>query len=519
MKMRNRWVLLLVASFFLAVAGQAYGFEGRMAGMADPYGLIYDESDFLIHPSRMADGQGVAFYGFYKFSYTDVNPWSWRTPGSSAFGYNSDHMGVAGDQFDNDVLLGAAFPVGTGRLGLFFNYAGTRSDLDGDATMLGWQKLNVYDNADNFSFRAIYGVPLGGSMKLGLEAQVAYRTEATGNLKTYSNGTYSEILQNYLWDDFYFVRPHNYSYWDYQLKAGVQGDIGPATYGVTVRGGSIFSGNSEADYLTQASNGRGDYLGVRGDVEGYNVGSDIWLRYSVNERLALPFLIRIDYKEQSYNGGPSRLYSDTTIGSGLSLLPSYETDTLESKTDLLRLEMGGGADYTFPSGWKLAGGLYYGFIRTDGNLNSGYVFDGGPSDGYTYYMLFSNDPRSTEHQIKMKVAAEKPVNTDITVRAGLEAFHGWVTEDYNETYGVTLPNGNTYYDPRVAGSLTGSHWGILGSVGMTAKIFGVAVEPFVQAGWQRLKLDDSNAVVDFQSLRLERERECTMAAAGFAIKF
>ncbi len=38
----------------------AFAWQGRMAGMSDPTGLIYDESDLLVHPAKIADGQGVA---------------------------------------------------------------------------------------------------------------------------------------------------------------------------------------------------------------------------------------------------------------------------------------------------------------------------------------------------------------------------------------------------------------------------------------------------------------------------
>ena len=123
MEMRKVRLWFLFTFLVLAVTGESVAFEGRMAGMADPYGLVYDDSDFFIHPSRITDGQGVTYYGYYKFTYTDVTAWNWKTPGKHFYGYG-DESSVTGDQYDHDALVGAAFSAGAGRLGLFFNYTG-----------------------------------------------------------------------------------------------------------------------------------------------------------------------------------------------------------------------------------------------------------------------------------------------------------------------------------------------------------------------------------------------------------
>ena len=83
----------------------------------------------------------------------------------------------------------------------------------------GWPSLNISNDADNFAFRAVYGLPLGGSLKLGAEAQIAYHTETASTLKTFTQGSFLETAENYPWDDYPFVRPHDFNYWDYQLKA------------------------------------------------------------------------------------------------------------------------------------------------------------------------------------------------------------------------------------------------------------------------------------------------------------
>ena len=52
-------VFVAVLMFFVVVtlAGTSYAWQGRMAGMGNPKGLIGDESDFLIHPAKIVAGQ------------------------------------------------------------------------------------------------------------------------------------------------------------------------------------------------------------------------------------------------------------------------------------------------------------------------------------------------------------------------------------------------------------------------------------------------------------------------------
>ena len=468
--MRKNWILLLVVFFVLALAGGATAFEGRMAGMADPYGLVQDDSDFFIHPSKIADGEGIIYYGYYKFTYTDVSHWNWK---ASGLAFNGAESGVSGDKVGNDVLVGAALPLGAGRFGLFFNYTGTSGDFDGNDMLTGWPKLHISEDADNFTFRAIYGVPLGGSLKFGAEAQLSYHTEDTGTLKRHSEGSYQAFVENYMWDVIQFVNPHDANYWDFQLKAGIQGDIGSAAFGVTFRGGSIFSDDNKVYFLRADTYGTGSLLDLRGNVEGYNAGGDIWWRYPVNDRLALPFLFKIDYKEKTYTAGPGRLYEDRIADGILSLVPNYGSVVYRNYMDQLKIEVGGGVDYTFPTGLKLAGGLYYVFTNGDTSTRFYHVVDDPLYDEATLITLYPGYPDTTEHQIKLRVAAEKTLGSGYVVRAGLEAFHGWVSEAYGEVMGVTLPNGNTdYYQTALASTLHGSHWGLVGSIGMTRQVPG-----------------------------------------------
>jgi hypothetical protein len=70
---RKKNSFILICGFLvLFLSTICHGFQGRMAGMGDPYGLVEDESDFLIHPSKVAKGEGIRYYGSYRFNYRDV---------------------------------------------------------------------------------------------------------------------------------------------------------------------------------------------------------------------------------------------------------------------------------------------------------------------------------------------------------------------------------------------------------------------------------------------------------------
>ncbi|MBW2182107.1 MAG: hypothetical protein JRG81_17320 [Deltaproteobacteria bacterium] len=60
MKKQMLLLVLVLLSVFL-VFGSSLAWQGRMAGMGDPYGLTPDESDFLIHPSLIVGGKVLIF--------------------------------------------------------------------------------------------------------------------------------------------------------------------------------------------------------------------------------------------------------------------------------------------------------------------------------------------------------------------------------------------------------------------------------------------------------------------------
>ena len=131
MMKKGIFFLMAVTMAMLLVAGASYAWQGRMSGMASPYGLTPDDSDFLIHPSLITRGEGFDVYSNFDFIYTDIYKWDFENNINGSFW--KDSYNSSGDQYNYDALLGVAFQLGTGRMGVFFEYEGMERDIDGDA--------------------------------------------------------------------------------------------------------------------------------------------------------------------------------------------------------------------------------------------------------------------------------------------------------------------------------------------------------------------------------------------------
>jgi hypothetical protein len=246
--MKKVLVLLLCLSFLaITLAGTAYGWQGRMGGMGDPYGLIADESDYLIHPAKIATGEGVRFYGDYRFTYTDVTDWDYDLDQLDAAGVLVDyfHYDTSGQEYRHDALLGAGFPLGPGRMGFFLSYDGMRGDYDGDEDRLAagdnFAEYDLRQDLDDFALRLLYGLPMGG-FNLGGEVRFSYRSEESESWLERTNG--SAGFLNYILsravpdaDLLPFLFPYDSSYWEALLKGSLEGNIGPADCEFTLRGG------------------------------------------------------------------------------------------------------------------------------------------------------------------------------------------------------------------------------------------------------------------------------------------
>jgi hypothetical protein len=448
-----------------ALSGVSYGWQGRMGGMGDPFGLVADESDYLIHPAKIAKGEGVRFYGDYRFLYTGVTDWDVEgvDPGGNAF-----LLDFPGNELRHNALLGAAFPLGPGRMGLFFTYEGRRGDFDFNDEV---EAIKLTDNLDNFALRLLYGLPVG-SFKLGGEVGFAYRQEEKELFDYATDMTIGFV--NFNMGEFIFLNvyyppfvPYDSSYWEIPMKLGAEGKVGPLDLEFTVRGGIIVSGDNTLRQEVQEPVGvLLDRVDMNGDVGGWRIGGDFWLRYPLGDGLTLPFLVRMDYQEKTRDGGGA-LWSDPTI--------VYDYNNKETS---LNLVVGGGLDKELAKGTRISGGIYYSYLRHTEDVATN-IFDTGV---FVINVDASDLPTLTEHRATVRLAGEHEFSPLFALRMGLEGFYGWATQDltFSEFDGV-----DTF---TVDLSSDGSHWGIGASFGGSIKFKPITLEPFVNAGYQSLDL-------------------------------
>jgi len=103
-----------------------------------------------------------------------------------------------------------------------------------------------------------------------------------------------------------------------------------------------------------------------------------------------------------------------------------------------------------------------------------------------------------------------------TLRAGLEAFHGWVDMDFDSR--VSL--GNDLY--RQTTEIDGSRWGAGVSFGASCKAAAMVVEPYLNIAYQKTDLDGDGYISDGISIvttdnAYERTEWCY--GAGLSLKF
>lgn len=494
----------------LSIVVPAYSWQGRMAGMGDPFGLVEDESDFLIHPAGIADGKGINFYGNYRFNWSDVTHWDYtmkQFDGSTGALVNRFPYRTTGDETQHDALVGATLPLGSGRLGLFFQYANKDGDFNGHELEDGsYDKYKFDDSLDSFTLRALYGLPMG-AFKIGGEVQLGY--EKAENSDTFFFGNGSQVLLNDIIgarfpdvNTFPFQFPYDSKYWEMLFKGSVEGSLGPGKLSATVRGGFIFNGENDLHYRNFLPRGSSllESVNFDGDVNGWNIGGDLWWRMPLNNGLSLPLLIRVDYGRKTWDGNGVQIPEDNPL-------------RYRSQERNFQLEAGGGLDKDFGKGTRAAIGLYYNYSDSDRSFF--YQFTDQKTDDTNY-------PHQMEHRGVLKIAGEKEFCSTFTARLGLNLFFGWLNEGYRfgETY--LVPGGFVEHV-----SIDGPNWGALLSLGGTVKVSRLSLEPFVSAGFRRLDLNGENGfrAPNFPfstanvTLNMDKLKEEWSVGGGLSIKF
>ena len=508
--MRRRHICFALVFFFFAFENTGFGWQGRMGGMGDPYGLIPDESDFFIHPSKMKKGENAKFYGHFRYTYRDVTDWDYglnRFLPTGVFD-RFRHFYTSGTENTFNGNIGSTFPAGPGAMGIFFFYEGERGKYDGSEQYRTTAALEnfLYDLSDkrnHFQLTSIYGFTLG-DIKMGAELGIANRSDDKESFIYDTNSIRG--TQNYPWSwafphlsTFPFMIPYDSDYTEIQGKIGIQGRWDASDIVATVRGAHIISGNNNYVYIYQSPLGNTtSYVDMDGDVKGYRVGTDVWFRHSLHDNLDLPFLLEVNYVKRERDGLGTDLFSGDL----------YNYTHEERAFDLT---VGGGAEKSSPNGGLFGIGLYYRYGETKDAPGFYRITPAGTArveDNIEF-------PLHKEHTVLLRIAHEKGISSSTTARGGIDAFYGWVDEGYQRFGYLT----STLDDV----SLDGNHWGIQGSIGATVHCGTYAFEPFVNGGYQSLDLDGTGASTQpagtIAILGMDKIRKGWFIGAGISILF
>jgi hypothetical protein len=483
-KSMSIFIFLVVIIVLCVVSAQAW--QGRMAGMGDIYGLVEDESDFLTHPADIAVGKGFTFYSnmYYGVQTTDRFSYSYAVhdpaydPANPFFSLWDANYDAAGRESRYGGLLGGAFPLGAGRVGVFFQYTGLDGSLRGDrADTVYWGGnshmfppllFDQKNKLDDVALRILYGIPASTNLKLGVEFKIDYKKE--------KNQTFIDIYTNALtgWSDggydlLHLGVPYDSEYYEASMKASLETMIGSAKTSFTARGGIPFS--TKNNYYHAAST----YYGVDndGEINGHTIGADVWVRLPINNSLSLPILVKYDYKKVN-----RKAEGQGTGGWDFRYIKH------SSQEKSMAFTAGGGADYTPYAGTKIAGGLYYTYFKN--STDFAFMYREIPYPIYWYRYEHSGYPKITENRISFKAACEKTVSSAVTLNGGLNAFYGQVTQ--NNDFSL-YPAGPPVYTIRgFSSSMKGNRWGAGASASATIKIGGQIIEPYIVGGFERLNL-------------------------------
>jgi hypothetical protein len=515
-------VSVVLLMLLCAVPIQAW--QGRTGAMGNASGLVEDESDFLIHPAAIAGGKGLNFYGNLGFKNSWIDKFSFSTsiinPATSVSSTMVSE--AAGKEWQLDGLTGFAFPVGTGRMGVFFQYTGVDGTLNGDQ-IRDWStgvreaySFDIENKIDDLALRFLYAVPFGANMKLGGEFQIGQKTEKytsfIGNLRnidSYSNAAYGP------WGDdvtglLQYGVPRDSQYYEASLKASVEAKMGPATAAFTARGGMPVGGTDNhyvhERFAGSVSTGGAD---MYGKVKGYNVGADAWVRLPLTSSLTLPFLVKFDFKDMKRDGDGPEFGGWGVFGNWRSMY--------ENKDKSMTITAGGGADFTPAKDARIAGGLYYTYLNTKTTYNFAENFFTSPN--WTV-VRNSGYPETKEHKISLKLSGEKALSSEFTVNGGFNAFYGWVKQGYNYDFHNSAVPGTAAFDT----SLKGKHWGLGASLGLSMLAGATTFEPYIAGGLERYNLSGdgvslSNGAVTRLITDSALKRNVLSIVAGIALRY
>jgi len=495
-----RIFLFIAALFFLLLPAPGFAWDGRMAGAGDAYGLIEDESDFLIHPAAITPERNLNIYGTYRLTYDNVPQWDNIMCLPSE---NDDYTYKAkGHEWRHEGQAGMAFPLGTGRIGIFFEYLGKRAKYGVDET--DWahsqndHKFKLESEADNFNLRAIYGRPFG-NIKLGGEIQISHKDEENKNILDDP----SDYIQNYYkiasspaLDLYKYMMPFRSDYYETLEKLSLEGELGTVKNIFTIKGGVTFpfASNNKFNYSDSA----GNEVSMAGEVNSWNAGFDYWVRFPLNKDISLPFILGVWHKQIKRDGSGS-------FGSGMDL--SYRHQ--EENTGVTA---GGGADLNLNSGARIAAGLYYDYSQKKQNMNTREI-SAGTTDIYDY----PEYPSKKENRITLKALTEINLSSGFTFLSGLNVFYGKMMNNFHSNL-----TRNAVPRTDVESSANGYNCGANLSFGTVFKTGKINIEPFINAGFCKYKVNGDGyfdgVTVDTDTTN-KSEKTDWIIGGGLSIKY
>jgi len=304
------------------------------------------------------------------------------------------------------------------------------------------------------------------------------------------------VIKNYPWGADYnpwynlfpYMIPYESNYWEAQGKVSLAGMVGPAKYALTLKGGLPFA--SDNKYAWYDVDNDSTSVVMDGKVKGVNLGGDFWLRVPLSSTVALPFVVSAGYKQTKRDGAGWDSYDDF--------------NTYKHKGENLFIRAGGGMDFTPANGTKVAASIYYDYLSMKEKASF---------DWYDWINAYSDYPKQAEHRLTLKALAEKELTPVFILRGGVSAFYGWVKSDY-----ASLIDDNGGIEYPVDASLSGYNMGVNASMGATVKLNKVSLEPFLNAGYVKYKVN-GDGTYDGDLFQMKLDKVNWLVGGGLSVKF
>lgn len=423
-------------------------------------------------------------------------------------------------------------------MGVFFSYDKKMGDFDGHGTynsrflpQLAQSNYDMDRHLDNYELRLIYGIPITCA-DLGFELGFAHRGEDVGetvvvpaqqrfNSLTSKNFIFGwGTFNNPAFSLFPYMIPYDSSYWELFGKAGLEKKLNAVDIDWSVRGGYILSSGSENRYEYLRTGAEDvNHVKMEGDISGYRIGSDLWIRHQLNEGLNLPFFISIDYAEKHRDGDAWGIGGNDLVDHHF-----YQYDHMERTFEV---KAGGGVEKKVNACSRVGAGLYYNYLQNHDNLSFFVTGTEGGLPGELAHLPNNQTefPLHKKHRLILNLAGEQEVSSDLTLRGGLNFFYGWVVSDDYKQKDISYDSPINLYNSYIRKiSLDGQNWGVEASLGATTKFSCFTLEPFLKAGYRNFYLSGNGKASfivpppdDYLDKMMKKEREEWCLGAGFSL--